>query len=151
MIRNNRASLCVYSDTYTVAQISDMLGLEPESFGDIGDLTPSGRAGRNLKPQYLTYQRTLWSLHENSLGADAEDETGFSALRRLVERALPVADRLADLRNGGETIIWWSGDSDTMQGGFVLEVDLIEKLSVLGCPVYGTAFLGEGAEENEGS
>lgn len=148
MIRNNRASLSVHSDTYTVAQISHMLGIEPESAGDVGDLTPSGRAGRNMKPQYLTYQRTFWSLHEESPEAEGEDETGFSALRKLVERLLPVKDRLAELREGGETVIWWSGDSDCTQGGFVLEPDLLDALSVLGCHIYGTAFLSEDVERD---
>lgn len=148
MIRNNRASLSVQSDTYTVAQISDMLGIEPESAGDVGDLTRSGLAGRSMKPQYLTYQRTFWSLHEQSPEADGEDETGFSALRTRVKRLLPVEDRLAELREGGETVIWWSGDSDSTQGGFVLEPDLLEALSVLGCPVHGTAFLSEAAERD---
>lgn len=143
MIRHNRASLCVYSDKSSVPQITEMLGVEPERSGDIGDPTPSGRAGRNLTPPYARYQRTFWCLHEDADDTDAEDQTGFSAVRKVVDRVLPVAHKLADLRNDGETIIWWSGDSDSTQGGFVLQADLLAKISVLGCHLYGTTFLGE--------
>ncbi|MFB8189953.1 hypothetical protein ACFC14_11545 [Microbacterium sp. NPDC055988] len=73
----------------------------------------------------------------------ADDQTGFSALRALVVRLEPAAQALRELRQGGETVLWWSGDSDSTQGGFVLEADLIDSLAKLGCSVYGTAFLTE--------
>jgi len=149
MIQGNRASLSIQSDTKTVAQISAMLGLEPTDWGDEGDLTPSGRAGRNFAPEFLTYQRTYWSLTESIDEPDADDQTGFSALRALVVRLEPAAQALAELRQGGETVLWWSGDSDSTQGGFVLEADLIGRLAKLGCAVYGTAFLTE--DEAEGA
>lgn len=140
MIRGNRASLAVRSDAYTVAQISEMLGREPDQAGDIGDLTAAGRAGRDLAPERLRYQRTFWTIDEKDAG-EGEDRTGFASLRRLVEDLVPLADALARLRRGGETILWWSGDSDSAQGGFVLESDLIAALSRIGCDVYGTAHL----------
>lgn len=54
-----------------------------------------------------------------------------------------------ELREGGETRLWWSGDSDSTQGGFVLEADLIGHLATLGCDVFGTAYLAEGEDEDE--
>ncbi|MEV4735785.1 MULTISPECIES: DUF4279 domain-containing protein [unclassified Microbacterium] len=134
----------------TVREISALLGLEPTRSGDKGDLTPAGRAGRNLAPEYLRYPRAFWSLGAIDREPSAEDRTGFSALRELVEILAPVADALAVLREGGETIIWWSGDSDSTQGGFVLEADLITRLAALGCHVYGTAFLSEDADDADG-
>lgn len=140
MIRGNRASFDVYSDTKTVNQISTMLGLEPTRAGDKGDLTPAGRAGRDLAPEHLRYQRTRWSLTVASEPGE-EDQTGLSSLRELVSRLQPRSHVLAELRQGGETRLWWSGDSDSTQGGFVLEMDLIRSLAELGCDVFGTAFL----------
>jgi hypothetical protein len=149
MIQGNRASLTIRSETKTVAEISAMLGLEPTDWGDIGDLTPAGRAGRNYAPERLTHQRTFWSLTESVDEPSADDQTGFSALRALVVRLEPNAQALMELRQGGETTLWWSGDSDSPQGGFVLEADLIRCLSKLGCDVFGTAFLAEDDEEED--
>ncbi len=143
MIRGNRASLSIHSDTKTVAEISEILGLEPTAWGDKGDLTPAGRAGRNHTPERLTRQRTYWSLTESDHEPVAGDQTGFSALRALVARLEPNVQALMELRRGGETTLWWSGDSDSTQGGFVLEADLIRCLSMLGCDLFGTAFLAE--------
>lgn len=143
MIRGNRASFSVYSDTTTTVEISALLGIEPDHWGDKGDLTPAGRAGRNFAQERLTYQRTYWSITESSDNQDSDDQTGFSALRALVVRLESRAHALGELRQGGETVLWWSGDSDSMQGGFVLEADLLRDLGRLGCSVYGTAYLSE--------
>ena len=148
MIRGNRASFSVYSDTKSVSEISAMLGLEPSSSGEKGDLTPSGRAGRDLAPERLRYQHTRWSLTVVNEPSD-EDQTGFSSLRELIARLQPSSQVLAELRQGGETRLWWSGDSDSTQGGFVLEADLISYLAKLGCDVFGTAYLAEDDDEDE--
>ena len=149
MIRGNRASLSVHSDTKKVAEISAILGLTPTDWGDKGDLTPAGRAGRNYAQELLTHQRTFWSFTESVDDPSADDQTGFSALRALAVRLEPNARALMELRQGGETRIWWSGDSDSTQGGFVLEADLIRHLSKLGCDVFGTAFLVANDEDED--
>lgn len=149
MIRGNRASLSIHSDTRRVSEISAMLGLEPTDWGDEGDLTPAGRAGRDSAPEYLTYQRNFWSLMEIVDDPSADDQTGFAALRALVSRLLPSVRALAELRQGGETVLWWSGDSDSTQGGFVLPAELLADVAALGCDVFGTAFLAEDEKGNE--
>ncbi|MFJ4224539.1 hypothetical protein [Microbacterium sp. NPDC089695] len=65
----------------------------------------------------------------------------------MVEILEPVAGALAELRQDGETINWWSGDSDSTQGGFVLEADLIARLAALGCHIYGTTYLSEDSDD----
>lgn len=149
MIRRNRASLSIRSDAYSVAEITSMLGIEPDESGDVGTLTRAGRAGRDVAPARLRHQRTFWSITEKDDGDSRDDRTGFAALRRLVNRVAPNAQALADIRESGETVLWWSGDSDSVQGGFVLEADLIADVSRLGCDVYGTAYLDDG--EADGS
>ena len=123
-----------------------MLELEPSTWGEKGDLTRAGRAGRNLAPERLRYERTFWSLTETDDDTTVDDQTGASALRTLVARLVPRAHALEELRRGGETVLRWSGDSDSTQGGFVLEADLVGQLAELGCDVLGTAYLDE--EEN---
>ncbi|MDY0828749.1 hypothetical protein SK224_06365 [Microbacterium sp. BG28] len=145
MIRSSRATLSIYSDVLSVADVTAMLGIEPDNSGDMGTLTRAGRAGRDAAPERLRHQRTFWSVTEKDDG-DSDDATGFAALRRLVQRVGPIHRALATIRESGETVLWWSGDSDSSQGGFVLEADLISDVSRLGCDIYGTAFLLDGYE-----
>lgn len=46
-----------------------------------------------------------------------------------------------------ETIIWWAGDSDSVQRGFVIPADLLKDLASLGCDFYGTAHLEDDADD----
>lgn len=125
-----------------------MLGIYPMSSGDVGELTSAGRNGVNVAPERRRHQRAFWSITDTDDDTDPEDGTGFASLRKLVARLAPHVNALADLRRTGETIIWWSGDSDSTQGGFVLEADLIVALAGLGCPVYGTAYLSKDDEDD---
>ncbi|WP_344011550.1 hypothetical protein [Microbacterium natoriense] len=149
LIKWNRASFAVYGGRRSASEISELLNLEPDMHGDVGELTPAGHAGRKLKPQYLTYQRTYWSIDvdSDSHRVDAEDETGFAALTALVGLLTPRAEALVELRKDAETVLWWSGDSDSTQGGFVLTADLIGQLALLGCDIRGTAYIS--VEESE--
>jgi hypothetical protein len=139
VIRANRASLSIHNDVLNVAEITAQLRSEPTDAGDIGEVTRAGRAGRDLRPELRTRHRTFWSITETDDGEN-DDRTGAAALRILVDRLKPHADALAKMRQNGETVIWWSGGSDSAQGGFVLDADLIAGLAVLGCAVYGTAY-----------
>lgn len=82
---------------------------------------------------------------------DPGDQTGFGSVRALVSVFRGKAATLARLRPDCETIIWWSGDSDSTQGGFVLPADLIADLAAFGCDLYGTAFLDEDNEDRTAS
>jgi hypothetical protein len=126
MIVSSRATLGVYSDTVTAAEVTAVLGIEPTRFSE--------RAG-STKP------RSHWTLEVPSV--DPDDDGGFEAVALLVELLRDRADALAALRPACETIIWWSGDSDGTQGGFVIPASLLADLAVLGCDLYGTAFLAE--------
>lgn len=143
MIRSDRASLSIHSDDHSVADISALLAMEPDHAGDIGDLTRAGRAGRVVAPEAFRYQSTFWSITEHDDGGASDDETGTVALRRLVRRLIPHAAALTAIRESGQTLIWWSGDSDSAQGGFVWDAELLHGLSVLGCDLYGTAYLDD--------
>jgi hypothetical protein len=40
--------------------------------------------------------------------------------------------------------IWWSLDSDSTQGGFILPADLADSISALGVDIHATVYLDEG-------
>jgi len=141
MITSDTARLVVRSEARTVAQISGLLALTPSSFGDKGDLTPSGIAGRQFKPEYLIYQETFWAYDCDVEPGD--DRTGLASLASLVDLLQPRVEALAALRETGETTIWWGGFSDSTQGGFVMTAALQHDLALLGCDLFGTTYLNE--------
>ncbi|KQR90578.1 hypothetical protein ASF93_01900 [Microbacterium sp. Leaf347] len=140
--------MSIYSDVRTAAEITSVLGLEPHDSHDIGEPTKAALRGMDLKPGAMSYQQAHWSLSADDALVDPEDETGFASLRVLVDSFRDRAEALAALRADCETIIWWSGDSDSSQGGFVIPADLLADLARLGCDLYGTAFLDDDDDDD---
>ena len=141
MIRYSRSSLGVYSESRTAQDVTDVLGIEPTESHEKGALTRAGLAGRPLKPRYLTNQRSVWIYSTDDSSGDPGDQTGFSSLRTLVDVFADRADALAELRGNCDTVIWWSGDSDSSQGGFVIPATLLTDTARLGCDLRGTAWI----------
>lgn len=143
MIIHDRATLAVSSDETTAASMTEVLRLKPTSSHEKGDSTPAARAGRVVSGDRLVESSALWAYDADESAADISDETGFRTLRVLIDALSSRVDELALLRATCDTTIWWSGDSNSTQGGFVLPVDMIRQLSLLGCDVYGTTFLDD--------
>ncbi|HEY4153164.1 MAG TPA: hypothetical protein VGM38_07555 [Pseudolysinimonas sp.] len=141
MIRGNRSTLAVYSQLRTAAEMTAVLDLEPHESNEVGEPTRAALAGRDLKPEAMAYQRAHWSFTADESLVDPEDETGFSSLRVLLDVFRDRANAISSLRPDCETVIWWSGDSDSSQGGFVIPADLLADIALLGCDLYGTAYL----------
>jgi hypothetical protein len=142
VIRENRASFTIRSERLSAAEISAALQLEPSEAADIGDpivVRPGDPRPRpNRHPE-----TTFWCLDAPHDEGDTDDPTGTAALRALVDVLLPRKTALTALGADCTSTIWWSGDSDSTQGGFVLAWELMRDLGALGCDVYGTAFLTE--------
>jgi hypothetical protein len=149
MIVSSLCSLSVYSDTRTASEITEVLGVEPTRANEKGDPTPAGLTGRDLEERYLVHQRSQWTYDADQSMIDPRDRTGFGSLRVLVDIFKDRAAALASLRPDCETIIRWSDDSDSSQGGFVLPADLIADLAILGCDLFGTAYLADLVEVPE--
>lgn len=147
MIRHDIASFSVYGGHRTVAEITALIGLSPTRWGDAGELTPAGRAGRMYKPQYLTYPSTYWSLWAKADDNGSDGYSGFDAVEALVERLLPRADAIAELRRDAQLVMRWSGASDSTQGGFVMTAELLAGLATLGCELRGTAYIDEETDD----
>ena len=139
MIRTGRASLVVTSTDTEAANISEILALGPTEVLEKGTVLRSGRV-REVH---------VWSLDVASLDNTGGDQTGTRALRELLLRASPAFGRVGNLPNDCETRVWWSADSDSSQGGFVLPADLIHQISALGVDVFATVYLYDDDDENE--
>ncbi|HEY9263707.1 MAG TPA: DUF4279 domain-containing protein [Microbacterium sp.] len=136
MIQSGRASLVVLSTDTEPAAISAMLALTPTRVEHKGTVAPSGRVRENH----------AWSIDVDSLANTGADQTGTGALRALLMRSDPAFGRVANLPKDCDARILWSMDSDSTQGGFVLPVDLTDKLSELGVDVYATVYLDDSDE-----
>ena len=91
-------------------------------------------------------EQHVWSLDVESLDNTDDDHTGTRALRELLLRASGAFGRVGNLPNDCETRVWWSADSDSSQGGFVLPIDLVKQISALGVDVHATVYLDDETE-----
>lgn len=133
MILSSRASLSISSETVTAAEVTAALGVSPTRVSE--------RAGATRTRSHWTLEVTVDSSVPGR--ADPDDDGGFEAVARLVGLLRGRADALAALRPACATVIRWSGDSDSTQGGFVIPAALIADLAALGCDLSGTAYLAE--------
>lgn len=75
-------------------------------------------------------------------------DTDPSDITRLLRVEPTRVRRAGETRRSGR--IWWSADSDSSQGGFVLPVELAVQIAALGVDLYGTVFVEpEAADEEE--
>lgn len=135
MIRSGRASLVVLSTDTEPETISEILALAPSETVQKGaDVRAGGVRAHHV-----------WSLDVESVDNTEDDQTGTRALRELLRRASGAFGRVPNLPDDCEARVWWSADSDSSQGGFVLPVDLVHQISALGVDVYATVYLDDEA------
>ena len=77
------------------------------------------------------------------------DETGTRALSDLVTAARSGIGRFPLLPRDCSARIWWSADSDSTQGGFVIPAELAADIAALGIDVFATVYLEEGSASCE--
>jgi hypothetical protein len=144
------ATLALDSETGSAAAVTQALGITATASYEIGDSTRNALAGRPLGRPGATYPNSHWSFTADEDLIDRSDETGFGSLRVLLDVFRDKAETLASLRPDYETVIWWSGFSDSWQGGFVMLPDLLTDLAALGCELYGATYLAEPEVDDEG-
>ena len=132
MIQTGRASLTVTSTQTSVQQISEVLGLSPTRSEVRGAERPSGALRTH----------NLWCI-EVDVANTEEDQTGTGALAELVSRTRAAAGKVAQPPADCEAKIWWSADSDSGQGGFVLPTEVVAGIAALGVDVFATVYLDE--------
>ncbi len=92
----------------------------------------------------------MWLLEVKTLANTEEDQTGTRALRNLLDRCIPAAGHVGELPADCEVRIWWSADSDSVQGGFVLPARLTGQIAELGVDVCATVYLDEDHDAEPG-
>jgi hypothetical protein len=144
------ASIVITSPTYTAADVTRALGIQPDWSAEKGD--PRVRKdGAPVSSRRAFHEESVWSLEVDSTPATMmfvheDDAKGFATLAVLVDRLLGRGPVLAQLRNGYKIQVSWFGTSSTKQVGFTLPVDLMRDLAELGCTVYGNVYPYEGDE-----
>lgn len=142
MIVEGHASLILSSTVHTVSHITCLLGIEPTAVWENGDLT--GGTGPDENGNQVPWHRTasMWGIDIHDEDFDTMgDQTGTASLRRLAEVMTGKGPTLDTLREHFHPTILWSGESDSHQGGFVMEADLLLSLAALGCDLMGTVYV----------
>lgn len=119
--------------------VTKHLGLSPTTVSRKGDVSRSGRVRRHH----------TWAVDAGPLSNDEEDQTGTAALMTLLEQCRAACGRVGSLPADCHARIVWSADSDSAQGGFVLTAALAAQIAALGVDLYGTVYLGDGAERDQ--
>jgi hypothetical protein len=141
---DGQASLTVYSDVRSAADVTTELQMAPTYIGEIGE--PHGpqrfEADGTAATQFF-YKSATWNLTisaDEARDSAADDDTaGFASLQVLVDRLSDRKSVLASLRAADyRTIISWYGTSGSRQGGFVMPASLMLSLGELGCDLYGS-------------
>ncbi|WP_395244019.1 hypothetical protein ACGGZK_18140 [Agromyces sp. MMS24-K17] len=134
MIQSGRASLTVISTETDPARVSEILDLVPTETKLRGWV---GRSGRRL-------EHNVWKMDVARESNTQADQTGTRALSELVAGARAGAGRFPLLPPDCSARIWWSANSDSTQGGFVIPVELAAAIAELGIDVYATVYLEHG-------
>lgn len=139
MIQSGIASFVVHSTATVPEDISEALGLDPTSVRRSGDVLRSGRP----------VEHHTWSLDVHCHDNDEDDRTGTRPLRELLDLCGPAEGKIEILPDDCEARIWWSAYSDSVQGGFVLPIEISRRIVALGVDVYATVYLSgeDGGEE----
>ncbi|HEX6954628.1 MAG TPA: DUF4279 domain-containing protein [Agromyces sp.] len=133
MIQSGRASLTVVSTDTDPALISEILNLMPSRVKLRGSVSGPGRQ----------LDHHVWTLDvERSFNAE-DDETGTRALSELVAAARVGIGRFPLLPSDCSARIFWSADSDSTQGGFVIPAELAADIAALGVDIHATVYLDE--------
>ena len=144
-IFDGAASPCIYSDTHLASAVSDVLVLTPDSVGEVGDpkapvrFDAEGVAQRQYFYEQATWIFNVWADDARASATD-DDTAGFQSIAVLAETLAGKELALASLRPHCVTIIRWPGDSGSSQGGFVMPIELIERLAKLGCNLFGNLY-----------
>jgi hypothetical protein len=123
MITSNRASLVITSETGSAANVTQVLGIEPERIIEAGDR------------RYST-----WISVEFGVTEEEDDGSGLSSVESLLAVFEPKLEGFRRLSAEYRLEVCWYGDSDSSQGGFVLVPELMGRLAALELGFVGSVW-----------
>lgn len=85
----------------------------------------------------------MWSVDVERVATRLIEDAGVGALVELLARMERAVGKVAALPPDCDVRIWWSADSDSDQGGFVLPIEVVTRIAALGVDVFATVYLGE--------
>ncbi len=141
---DGQASLVISSDTYTAADVTKALGIEPDWSAEKGDLRPRTNSGAEpIRRRF--YETSMWALEVDSspatmMSVDDDESKGFATLQVLVDRLLGRGPMLAHMRQFYTIQLNWYGTSGGHQAAFTLPIGLLRDLAELGLDVFGTVY-----------
>jgi hypothetical protein len=131
MIQSGRATFVVTSTETEPELVSKILGLTPTTVERAGTPRESGR----------TRTQNQWVIDGSRVENSETDQTGTGALAQLISRLRAAAGKVEALPADCDVKIWWSADSDSSQGGFVIPMELSKGMAELGVDLYATVYL----------
>ncbi|KQQ94601.1 hypothetical protein ASF62_11065 [Leifsonia sp. Leaf325] len=136
MVTDDRATLSFYSQDMTVAEITEVLGLNPTISHDVGD-----RKGRHSD---LVHDNTHWGYRVEHQDANMP---GTGSLRELLRIFADKTEQIDSLRRSCEIRLWWAGFSDNSQGGFVIDPDTLQAVAAIRCALFGTVYMTDHSDD----
>lgn len=133
MIRSGLASLVVLSTETEPHVITEILRVEPTDVVLRGTELRSGRV----------QECHVWRVDSDRMDNTSDDQSGTIALRWVLDAGRAAAGRVGQLPGDCETRIWWTADSDSTQGGFVLPIELMQEIVAIGVDLYTTVNLDD--------
>lgn len=136
MVTDSVASLAIGSTVLTSAEITSILGIQPSSSHEMGD--PKGKARPDSTGAFVQrhYDSAGWMWHAPE--SDDTSDEGDSSLAALVTLFSSKTAELETLRADCRIRVWYTGHSDSTQGGFVFPAEVLAGLASLGCDFYGS-------------
>lgn len=131
--RFSRATLRVFSDTHPASAVSGILRLTPTEMHEKGDPRVR-RDGRTREP----YPMSMWHLDADISLNDPDDESGYAAVRVLLDAIGDRATEFAALSPHYRPSILWTGDTGKGRDGFSIPPDVMAGIGRLGCRFDGT-------------
>ena len=141
MIQPGRASFTVTSTETDPERISELLGLIPTRIERRGADRQSDRARTH----------NMWSIDGNWLSNSEADQTGTGASTELITRTRAAAGKIQTLPTDCKVRIWWSADSDSTQGEFVISPELCKGIAELGVDVFATVYFDADTDADAGA
>jgi hypothetical protein len=141
---DGQASLVISSETYTAADVTKFLGVEPDWSAEKGDLRPRTNSG-NEPIRRRFYESSMWALEVDStpatmMAVDEDEAKGFATLHVLVDRLLGRGEMLAHVKQYYSVQLSWFGTAAGGQASFLLPGGLLRDIAELGLDVIGTVY-----------
>jgi hypothetical protein len=128
----------VLSDVITAASIGALIGSDPTTSWEVGELVGNGRSGRR-------HENAGWVL---DVFDDTSPEPLDGAVRSLVDALEGRKGGLDAIRANCTLRVRCYGSSDSGQGGFWLSPETVQRLGSLGVEFFCTIYLEQADPED---